>query len=421
MVKTETMLTIMTFIVCISFIAPTSFYGGIPLLRDNNWITPIKYEKKDREYILNNSRQATKRTSTDKWMYEGVYVLIASYASAFLLGFIILYSLNTSGILYKGLIPLILLPAWIAFGIILPLSIPICTAEQFRFDRTPLVKKDGEGSLNCVRPGDSNVFLTGLLPIRDMNWIGWYNIVYKFALLLAFGYYIYHNTKNNENFVKNVFAAFFIFYFLINFVFIGLGQLFISEILWGQTGEGARNNTVHGSNMGYFNYLYNKLKRTSYSSTHGSTKAKAGLISKIGDVTYVVRIIFTVIVYLILAMLFSKLMPGFISRNIDYSESRTGGFMKMITILLFFLPIIIFIEMVIMPECFADVINDPVTGITKAKSGVDFTSYTNIYPSWRGPRPIAGFFEYIAHNFGAAGGIVAPCVITLLVFFIYFY
>jgi hypothetical protein len=420
MLKTGTMLTIMTFLICISFISSTSFYGGIPIFRENNWITPIQYSKTLRSNFLASSKNIISKTAADKWRYEGVYVLIASYATAFILGFLIIYSLNASGVIYKGLIPLILLPAWVFFGIILPLSIPICmksgggsTGRQFRFDRTPLMKKDGEGNLNCVRPGDTNVFLTGLLPIRDLNWIGWYNIVYKIALLLAFGYYIYYNTKRNENFVKNVFAAFFIFYFLINFVFIGMGQMFISEILWGQSGEGSRNGTVHGSNIGYFNYLYNKLKRGSYSGD------KRRLISKIGDVTYVVRIIFTAIVYLVLAILFSKLMPGFIYRNIDYSESRFGGFMKIITILLFFLPIIIFTEMFIMPECLADKIND--SDPSSAGGGVDFTSYTNIYPSFKGPNPILGFFEYIAHNFGTAGGIIAPFVITLLIFFIYFY
>ena len=30
--------------VCLSFIIPTTLYGGIPIFRDNNWITPIKYE-----------------------------------------------------------------------------------------------------------------------------------------------------------------------------------------------------------------------------------------------------------------------------------------------------------------------------------------------------------------------------------------
>ena len=262
--KPDTLLTIFTVIVCLSFIIPTTLYGGLAFFADRgNWITPIKYAKKDRENFIKKQKQILEKTMDDKWKYEGVYVLLASLAAAFVLGFLMIYSLNKNSKIYNGLIPLLLIPLWIFFGIIAPLSIPICdtvdssdTARQFRFDRVPLVKKDGDGKLNCVKPGDGNWFLTGVLPIKDLNWIGWYNIAYKFMIITAFGYYIYHNGKGSENITKTILSAFFLFYFLINFVLVGLGQMFISEIMWGQTGEGSRKYPVHGSNIGYFNYLY---------------------------------------------------------------------------------------------------------------------------------------------------------------------
>ena len=77
--------------------------------------------------------------------------------------------------------------------------------------------------------------------------------------------------------------------------------------------------------------------------------------------------------------------------------------------------------MIIMPECFADKIMDHAGDHTAVGSGVNFRYYTNVYPSWRGPRPLLGFLEYIAHTFGMAGGIVAPMALTLIIYFIYFH
>tara|TARA_Y100001958_G_C21238801_1_gene565935 strand:+ start:305 stop:1600 length:1296 start_codon:yes stop_codon:yes gene_type:complete len=430
--KTDTILTIFTFIVCLSFIIPTTLYGGIAFFRDNNWITPIEYKEEDRNLFIKSQLEILRRTKQNKWLYEGTFVLLASLGVAFVLGFLILYSLNKNSKIYNGLIPLLLIPAWIFFGIITPLSIPICdtinsndtnsTAKMFRFDRVPLVKKDDDGNLNCVRPGDGNWFLTGILPIRDLNWIGWYNIAYKFMIITAFGYYIYHNGKSSENMTKTILSAFFLFYFVINFVLVGLGQMFISEVMWGQTGEGSKNYTVHGSNMGYFNYLYNKLDRNLYTRSVdlGEKKAERGLIKDIGDVTFVIRIIFTLLIYFTLCILGSYILPGFIKNKINYS-GKIGSFFKYITIFLLILPIIIFIEMIIMPECFADKIMDHAGDHTAVGSGVNFRYYTNVYPSWRGPRPLLGFLEYIAHTFGMAGGIVAPMALTLIIYFIYFH